>query len=678
MFKHLFLWLSFATVASADIKLPPIISDHMVLRQGAESPIWGTAEPGESVIVKLAGQTVSTKADVGGRWKARLDLSNTGPGPFELTVSGSNTLTIHDVLVGEVWVSSGQSNMDFKLGRAENAEKAIAQSAYPRIRMFHVKPSLALPEPREECEGAWVVCDPKTSGDFTAVGYYFAKALVDELNVPVGLIHNAWGGTPIEAWTSYAALGQDPELKAGRDKALVEASQYPAKKKTYNEAFAQWLRDTGREDHAPVNVEAFAGMDVSTTDWEPLQMPGKVFGDGVAESGAVWVRGEVTLTPEMLKATFPIRVGSMEAFPTVYWNGEELKRDTFESYPGKGYVYRYYLRGKEQKVGRNVLAIRFYAPYGNGETVDIKCDFADFIGGLRIKQEYALPLLTAEQKASMPRALPNPLRKQDVATYLFNGMIAPILNYGITGVIWYQGESNVGRGYQYRRTFPLLIQDWRQQWGQGDFPFYFCQIANFGGKDTVPNTSSWAALRESQAQALNLPNTGMAVLIDLGEAQDIHPRNKADVGERLARIALAKTYGQDMEYSGPVYESMQVNGKTVELTFTHVGGGLVAKPVPATYTLSSLSKRSEPLIRNSPESELEGFALCGKEHHWVWANAKIEGGKVLVWSDAVDQPVAVRYNWGGNPNGNLYNAGGLPAVPFRTDDFPVSSQGKHY
>jgi sialate O-acetylesterase len=677
-YKLILVNLMCSMFSHANIILPPIIADHMVLRKAERTPVWGQANPGTAISVSLGDQRVETQADANGDWRVEMDLVGADPGPFEMTVaSGQDTVVVHDVLVGEVWVASGQSNMAFTLSHSRNADHEMAQSNYPQIRMFHVKPYLATPTPREKVKGQWVVCSLETSGEGTAVGYHFARSLVQHLDVPVGLIHNAWGGTPIEGWMSYDALEHDPELKSGRDHALQSATEYPSQKEAYNRSFGKWLKQNHREDTFSENVENFVGQDVAITDWKSIEMPSAIFGDGVSDCGVVWLRGEVLVTPQMLQSNFPLRIGAMEAFPTVFWNGVEVRRDTYESYPGKGYSYRYYLGVDQLKVGKNILAIRFYAPSGNKTKVDVHCDFADFDDGLKIKEVTAFPSLTEYERATMPPFLPNPLRDQDVATYLFNGMIAPILSYGISGVIWYQGESNMSRAYQYRNAFPLLIQDWREKWQQGDLPFYFCQLPEYGLKDSRPKEAAWAELRESQASALHLPNTEMAVLLGLGEAKDVHPRNKKDAGERLALVALAKNYRQNVLYTGPRYHAMKAHGDKIELSFLH-GEGLVALPVPTTYVLSSLTGATAPLVRNSPDSKLEGFAVCGKDREWVWADAEIKGDSVLVGSDEVAEPIAVRYNWANNPSGNLSNRSGLPAAPFRTDDFPAGTLGNRY
>ena len=294
------------------------------------------------------------------------------------------------------------------------------------------------------------------------------------------------------------------------------------------------------------------------------------------------------------------------------------------------------------------------------------------------RAEYEFPALDAKALASAPKPPASVLGEMNCPSSIFNGMIAPILPYAIRGVIWYQGENNCRRAYQYRTAFPLMISGWRKQWNQGDFPFYFCQLANHLGKKPTPDESTWAELRDAQSVALKLPNTGQAVLVDVGESADIHPRNKKDAGERLALIALAKDFGKSLPYSGPVFDSLKIEGHKAILTFRHTDGGLIAKPLAATYDVSSKANMTAPLVRNSPNSQLEGFAICGQDKQWVWADAKIEGDKVVVTSDKVAVPVAVRYAWADNPTCNLYNGANLPASPFRTDDFPAVTLDAKY
>jgi sialate O-acetylesterase len=485
--------------ASADVKLPAIISDHMVLQKAGKVPIWGKADPGEEVTVTIDGKTVKATAGADGRWMVSLNLENSAPGPFEMTVEGKNKLTLSDVVVGEVWLASGQSNMAFLLEKQTGSAEEIAGSANPALRQFQVTRAEP-PQPADEGGGKWTVASPEASGRFSAVGYFFQKQINKELGVPVGVISTGVGGSACEAWISPQSIETDPHLKQAREASL---------------------------------------------------------------------QARLTAT----KAIF---------------------------------------------------------------------------------------------------------RSRTEPSCLFNGMIHPLLSYAISGVIWYQGETNVPRAWQYRSAFPMLIQDWRTQWKQPGLPFYFCQLANFKPKAGTPEESPDAELRESQSLALNLPHTGQAVLIDIGEEGDIHPKNKKDVGDRLARIALADCYGIKIPFSGPVYESMKIEGGRIRLKFGHAEGALVAKPLGATYDVKTLARETAPLIRNSPDSELEGFAICGADHKWVWADAKIDGESVVVWSDQVPHPIAVRYAWASNPTCNLYNGAGLPASPFRTDNEPATTKNALY
>lgn len=673
------LVLAFSSVVWADVKLPAIISDHMVLEKAAKVPVWGKADPGEAVKVTLNGQTAKGTADADGNWKIVLDLKDSAPGPFEMVVEGKNKLAVADVVVGEVWVASGQSNMEWALKNTTDSEKEIAGSANPLLRQFLVKKnptSTAL----DDTEGSWVPAAPETTGGFTAVGYFFGKKLQNELKVPVGLIHTSWGGTPSEAWTSVEAIDSVPELKASRERLWAATKEHPEKKKAFIEDFTAWLKEHAREDKPLADAAAFAGVEVSTDGWVPVKIPGALAVPGLPKSGAVWLRKDVNIPSKPL-ANLQLNL-PIDGYDSVYWNGKLLKQTTYLDALGAGNVRRY---GKydiplnEIREGKNVLAIRIYDPVGTAKIPnEPKASSISLAGEWMGKAEYEFPALDAKKLAAAPQAPATPPGPQHVASFLFNGMIHPILPYAISGAIWYQGESNAGRAYQYRTAFPLMITDWRKQWNQGDFPFYFCQLANFMAKKPEPGDSNWAELREAQSMTLKLPNTGQAVLIDIGESTDIHPRNKKDVGDRLALIALAKDYGKSIPCSGPVYDSMKVEKNKAILTFKHADGGLAAKPLPATFDVKSQTKETAPLVRNSPSSQLEGFAICGEDKKWFWADATIEGNTVVVTSDKVAAPVAVRYAWSDNPTCNLYNGAGLPASPFRTDDFPpVTLSGKY-
>jgi len=431
-----------------------------------------------------------------------------------------------------------------------------------------------------------------------------------------------------------------------------------------------WVKEAGREDKPVADAAAFAGENVFPDGWAPVKLPGDVAAPGLPKAGVVWLRKEVTLpAASALPLSLPI-----DGYDSVYWNGKLLKQMTYQEVPCRGYVRRsgpYGLPAVEVKAGKNILAIRLYEPVDPAKIFgEPRAGALSLAGEWLAKAEREFPEIAAEKLAAAPPLPACPPDKPTVAAFLFNGMVRPIIPYAISGAIWYQGEANAARAFRYRTAFPLMISDWRKQWNQGDFPFYFCQLATFTAKKPEPGDSTWAELRESQSMALKLPNTGQAVLIDIGESEDIHFRNKKDVGERLALIALAKDYGKQLAFSGPVYDSMKIEGGKVILSFMHADGGLADKPLPETYDVKSANNETAPLVRNSPCSQLEGFAICGEDKKWVWADAKIDDAKVIVWSNKVPVPAAVRYAWANNPTCNLTNGAGLPASPFRTDDFP--------
>ena len=471
----------------AELKLHPLFGDHMVLQQGIAAPVWGTAEPGEEIAVAIGDQKKSAKAGADGRWMAKLDPLKAG-GPLELTVAGKKSITLKDVLVGEVWVASGQSNMQWSVKQSASPEPEIAAANYPKLRLFYV-PRIPAAEPVRDVNAKWEVCTPETIPNFSAVAYYFGRDLQKAIDVPVGLIHTSWGGTAAELWTSKRVMESHEGLKD-------YVTFYQKRRETHAAQMAKFKEDS-----------------------------------------------------------------------------EKAKAE-----------------GKP-------------APKAPGNFMDASC--------------------------------------------LYNGMIAPLIPYGIKGAIWYQGESNAGNAKGYQALFPAMIRNWREDWGQGDFPFLFVQLANYMKRQESPGESNWAELREAQTKTLALPKTGMAVIIDIGAANDIHPKNKQDVGKRLALWAQSQVYGKDIVYSGPLYDAIKVEGDKVRISFKQAGSGLEAKG-----------------------GKLTGFAIAGEDRKFVWAEAKVEGKEVVVSCPQVAKPVAVRYAWADNPDCNLYNQEGLPASPFRTDDWP--------
>ncbi len=498
------LGLCAAPVAFADVKLPSVIGDNMVLQQGKPLPIWGWANAGEKVTVKLGkSRSAKTTADDNGKWMVKLKSMKAG-GPYTLTVSGNNTIELKNILIGEVWVCSGQSNMQWTVGNSNNSKMEIAAANYPKIRLFYVPRTIAS-QPQDDVNAKWEECTSQNVGEFSAVSYFFGRTLHQELDIPIGLIHTSWGGTPAEAWTSLPSLQAEPILQPIVERWDKSISDFNENLEKYEQDFLAWKKES-------INTENTGGG----------------------------------------------------------------------------------------------------------------------VGG--------------------PPSLPNDPRKSPHRySGLYNAMIAPLIPYAIQGAIWYQGESNATRAYQYRTLFPAMITDWRKNWGQGDFTFLFVQLANFEVNWGNQSDVAWAELEEAQLMTLDLPNTGMSVTIDIGDPKDIHPRNKQEVGRRLALAARAIAYGQDIVYSGPIYKDMRVEGNRIRLSFNHIGGGLIV---------------GDP-------GELQQFTIAGEDRNFVPAKAEIDGETVIVSAEGVPQPVAVRYAFDDNPeSANLYNKEGLPASPFRTDIWP--------
>ncbi|MFD2574443.1 sialate O-acetylesterase [Spirosoma soli] len=629
--------------AFAEVRLPKVFGSHMVLQRRKPVPVWGLADPAEKVIVTLNGQTKSVKAGKDGKWRVMLDPMEAG-GPYQLVVKGKkNTITLDDVLTGEVWVCSGQSNMEWPLGAAANGQKEVAVANFPKIRQLMVKKAISL-TPKEDIDGEWTVCSPQTASGYTAVGYFFAKQLQQELNVPIGLINTSWGGTHSETWTSREAINQDTELK-------TVAAKLPNSVEEVIQSGKQRIETLLRNQQGGLpsaaeeqtwadpahNVDQWKSMTVPT-DWEWGGLP--------TLDGVVWFRRDVIIPEGANLAKITLHMGSVDDNDSTYVNGQLVG-----SMKGRG-ARAYALPEGLLKPGRNVIAVRVVdvgAAGGIlGQAEQLRLSGSALTIPLAGKWQYRV----AQAFASSYNPGPN-----TYATQLFNAMVNPLIPYAMAGVIWYQGESNASRAYQYRRTFPLMIQDWRQHWGQ-EFPFLFVQLASFNANNgNSQRGSAWAELREAQAMALQLPNTGMAITSDIGESGDIHPKNKLDVGKRLAaeamRVAYQKTAdeaGRGEPSRGPMLDKMTSDGNRVVLTFRHVGGGLLAK---------------------DKYGYLKGFEVAGADKKFHYAKAEIQGNSVIVHSDSVTAPVAVRYGWA-DDNGdlNLYNQQGFPAAPFRTDTWP--------
>lgn len=634
------LFLLFIVIGlKAEVKLPPLFSSNMVLQQGIEIPVWGWASPGEKVTVTLNKASVSVKTGKDGKWQVKLPVMNYG-GPYTLTVKGKNLVTFENVMIGEVWVCSGQSNMEFQLMSANNAEAEIAASNHPEIRLFTVKRRISQTPQNNLEEGEWVECSPATSPRFSAVAYFFGRSVAEKLKVPVGLINVSWGGTVAETWTSEEMISKNPDFeKQLAHLKKIDLNDYAKSiEKEVKERIGEFSTvDLGMQNGNP--VWAAPGFDDS--NWKTMPLPGYIEQNGLeGVDGIIWFRREIEVKPGEENKPATLYLAKINDSDHTFLNGTLV--GSTNQMADNSRIYK--VPAGVLKPGRNVLTVQV-------EDVGGVCGIYGDTATLHLQIDKRIIPLSGSWKYKIGMVKFNiSLSPNSYPTLLFNGMINPLIPYGIKGAIWYQGEGNASRAKQYQRVFPDLITDWRNHWKQGDFPFLFVQLANFMNADSVPVESAWAELREAQSKTLALPNTGMAVTIDVGDALDIHPKDKQTVGNRLALNALNKVYHQDVEFSGPILKEMKVAGQKMVLTFNHCGTGLKAK---------------------DKYGYLKGFTLAGEDKKFYWAVAEITGeNTVEVSCPQVKNPVAVRYAWANNPDdANLYNSSNLPASPFRTDSW---------
>ncbi len=638
--------------------LSPLFADNMVFQRGLRNPVWGWTTPGQKVTVRVNGKTVSAVADPGGKWIAKLDPLPVG-GPYTVAISGPQSVMLNNVLSGDVWICSGQSNMEMGIGNVNQAETEIAGADYPQIRLFTVAKDIAL-EPSEslikrssDLMGQWSVCTPqtvKTGGwnGFSAVGYFFGRELYKDLKVPIGLIHTSWGGTPAEAWTSREALATMPDYRPALAQIKETLAASHAVSDNYAQKVADWYvkNDPGSVSGLPWVVPTF-----DASAWKTMTLPGNWEAAALpAYDGVVWFRKEFDFPVGTDIKDAVLHLGPIDDQDTTWVNGVQVGATGVYNTPRD-----YKIPASLLKPTHNVIVVRVLDTGGEG-------GFTGKPDQLSVAMDEGLISLAGawQYKDSLPlakAATPVPVRvtaDQNAPTTLYNAMIAPLLPYGIKGAIWYQGESNAGKAYQYRTLLPTMIADWRARWGEGNFPFLIVQLANWQAVSPEPKEDAWAELREAQLMTWRkVPKTGMAVIIDIGDAVDIHPKDKQDVGKRLELAALAVAYDKKLVYSGPVYKAAKTEGNAVYLSFDHVGGGLVAG------------------LNNKDSGKLLGFAIAGADRRFVWADAAISGDTITVSSPQVARPVAVRYAWAVNPVCNLYNRENLPATPFRTDDWPA-------
>jgi sialate O-acetylesterase len=633
-----------------------IFQDHMVLQRERPIPVWGQAEAGVKVTVSLAGTRTKAETTTGadGRWMAILPAQPAG-GPLELTVkSGSHEILFQDVWVGEVWVGSGQSNMQMTVNASADAPREMAAANHPGIRVLTVN-RVALTTRQEAVGGAWTVCTPETAGNFTAAGYYFARELHQKLGVAVGVIDSSWGGTMAEAWTSREGLQGDPSLKYFIDK----LDRFLGPEGEEEREAAQKARDNWSSSIPtdPGNAGEKKGWHLPATadgDWKTMELPTGWQTAGHDFSGVFWFRRELTIPAEWAGRDLSLHVGACDKRDFTYFNGEFMGSMGVEDRPDAWCIPRVYVvPGRLVKAGRNVVAVRVFSNMYQGGMIGPDTEMWAAPDGAGVKGSIRLAgawRYRVEQDFGKINTAPSPACYGDgnpnTPSVLFNGMIAPLLPYAIRGFIWYQGESNADRPAEYRTLFPAMIRDWRREWGREDLAFYFVQLANYMAVNEKPVESNWAQLREAQRFTLSVvPRTGMAVIIDIGEAGDIHPKNKQDVGRRLAACALASDYGKpEFVGSSPVPHSAKACGGTVTVTFDYAAGGLKVRG-----------------------EKLTGFAVAGSDRKFFWAEAKVVGadGVALTCRD-VAEPRWVRYAWSDNPVCNLYGGTELPASPFET------------
>lgn len=640
-----------------------IFGSNMVLQRDTPLVFEGTAEADRPVIVRVGETGSAAIADADGNWRVALEPLP-AKGPVDVLISDVRSLiTFTNVMVGDVFLCSGQSNMEWPLKRAMNAAEDIAAADLPGIRYRRVSKRTSTEPLHDIPAGEWVVVSPETAGDLSGVAFFFAREMHAGNNVAIGIVSAAWGGTPAEAWTSRKALLADTSLRYMVEELDLALHNYPRDlrryerreeriQRDYQRAFAKWHKRQDLLD--PGITDRWSAVDFDDSDWSEIELPRIWSGTRNGRARTIkWVRKNVEIPDSMTGHDLLLSLGGIDDEDITFFNGHEIGRTGQETEEYWKVPRTYRVPAEIVQSGRNMIAVRVYdfGTYGGfvgqpdqfGLSVAGKDDvFIPLAGEWRSKVGVYTDPAEHPRKADRPR---DPAAYSRSPTVLFNGMIHPIAGLPVRAVLWYQGESNVRRAAEYRSLFPALINDWRSHWSEPDLPFVWVQLANYRHPVDKPGESDWAELREAQAMALSLTNTAMAVAIDIGEAEDIHPGNKQDVGRRLALAVRRAVYGEDIVYSGPVYSGHEIRDNTIVISFEHVADGLVAR-----------------------DGELLGFALAGDDGVFEYADARIEGDRVIVSGPEVPRPVNVRYAWADNPEGsNLYNSAGLPAVPFRTD-----------
>ena len=634
--------------AAAQLRLPRMVRDSMILQRDQKINIWGWASAGERVSVTFAGKGYKTHADTNGKWRIEFSAMKAG-GPYTMTITGNTRITLHDILIGDVWFCSGQSNMVHQMKlHAVRYEADIASAHYPEIRQFWIPTLTSLSGPLDTLpSGYWKSANPTDVRDFSAVAYFFARDLYRKYHVPIGIINASVGGTPIEAWMSREAFQHFPsKLK------LIDENKDSA----YLATITRWHSATGSAT-APSRDLGLSGpvpwysSSYAPNGWRRIGIPGYWEDQGVSGlNGVVWYRREIEVPRMDAGKEAKVFLGRIVDADALYVNGQQVAHTTYQ-YPER----RYTIPAGVLKPGKNLFVVRVTNYSGKGGFVPDKpyqlmagTDTIDLKGYWQYKVGAVFPPVSRSGQGSGFSA-------QNAPTALYNAMVSPVIPYTLKGILWYQGVSNSGNAAEYGALQQAQIHDWRRKWGEGTIPFLFVQLPGYGDFHYSPSESQTARIREGQLQALSLPNTAMAVIIDLGEWNDVHPDRKEPVGHRLALAAEKLAYGENLVYSGPLYQSARINGNKMIISFTHVGSGLIFK--------------DSSYIAPAPGEVEAEIAIAGADRKFVWAKAKIiSPDKLEVWSEDIAHPVAVRYGWADDPvHPDLYNKEGLPASPFRTD-----------
>ena len=634
-----FLFVGCQGPSATNVQPNELFTDNAVLQRGKDIIVWGTADPGGIVEVELGEGEAQAEVDEQGKWQATLPAMEAG-GPYELEIEGADEISLKNIMVGDVWIASGQSNMEWALkSEVDNFEEEIANATFPNIRLFTVDHNTSYTplDSMTVIEDGWVPCGPETVPDFSAVAYFFGRQIHQDEGVPVGLISTNWGGTPAEAWTSESALMTMPDFRPVLEKRKESDESPEEKAKQRNTIIQAADQKISAADYQP-------GFDVS--NWKTMSLPTLwERADTTLQdfNGFVWFQKTIELPARYAEQPLTMHLGAIDDNDITWFNGQKVGETQGYS---KQRVYE--LPASAVKAGSNTITVRVQDNEGGGGLYGPDDEMYLAQGDDKLSVELTGPW---QYDATQEPQFPASGNLQHQPATLYNAMIAPLLPYPVKGFIWYQGESNAGRAEQYATLFPTMIKDWRQQWGDESLPFLFVQLANFKPNGASPD--QWAYLREAQNAALALDNTGVAVTIDIGDSTDIHPRNKLDVGDRLATAARAVAYGDASVFTGPAYESMRVSGDSIVVTFQGVGEGLM----------------------KLPDEEVKGFTIAGDDRQFKEAVVHIVSPtEVSVWAPDLDQPVAVRYGWANNPAVNLYNEDGLPVSPFRTDDWDTTSE----